>query len=341
MLIKPGNYVLDDMATAQCLSQTRGTEVRTEFVSNTPLKDLAPGHQITICRTGSFGDLLLLTPLIRQLAKQYPDNPVKVACHPRYAPILHGVVSTIDFPLTSERFREVERGILWMEGVLEDPNETGVRYTNRYARAAGIHRLDNERLDYVLTPEEEAWQIDTFPRKEGVNRIGIQVKASSLNRSYSQNLLSQVVLDVLKRPNTEVYLIGAPEEIKLPGQAIENLHNLCDHSLPVRMSIAVAKSCDVLLVPDSLFAHVASALEIPAVLLSGPFDPADTLGAAPTVETMRGTGACRNCRWLPMAGAQFPPAQLCSAENRCLVLDGISPTLIAEKLLRIVHDLKR
>lgn len=348
LIVPPGSYVVDDVAAAQCLTQTRGTILETLQPEHIPFMP-KPGEDIIVHRPGSFGDLLLLTPVIRKLKSVYPDNKVVVACHPRYAPILSGVVDVTDYPLDLKTWKEHVGHHIWMEGVVEAPDETGIRYTSRFARRAGFDKKQfgrgDDRLTYILTPEEQAWQKDTYPRVEGKARIGIQVKASCLNRTYNWYKILEVMAKLIGNHlfPCEIYLFGGPGDVRLP-EPVDDVVNLADEeiSMPVRMSIAVAKSCDAMLVPDSLMMHVGSALDIPTLVLSGAFDPADTLSSvSPTVEVMRGMGSCRNCRWLPVAGTQFPPGNRCADENHCIVIDGISPDLIASKLRKMVEGGKK
>lgn len=337
--VPPGRYFLGDVPLAQALTQNAVKAIEEAQEPPVNHREFKPGETVVLARPGSFGDLLLLTSLVTQIRIDHPETEVKVACHPRYAPILHGVVDTVEYPiLYSDRHEHFDH-VAWLEGVVEHPDESDKfsRYTTLYAKAVGYDTIDNDFLEYILTPEEAAYAEDNFPKEDGKVRVGVQVKASALNRTYNQQKLIEVMAHLLNRGVAdEIFLIGAPGEITFPE--VDKLVNLSAMDMSVRMSIAAASTCDALLVPDSLMMHVAGALDIPCLVLAGAFDPSQTQAAkVRSTQVIRGFGACRNCRHIPVAGNQFPPEQKCSVEGHCIVIDGISPDLIAHGLKKVLQ----
>lgn len=348
-------HLVFDVTAAQCLSQTwdsRIWDVPGKAASVWGLSqntDLFAVPDILIVRPGSFGDLLLLTPLIRHLQKHFPDRPVKVSCLPQYAPILQGVVETVTYPLElpkdcvgsstrpaqlQDKIQELYPGLLWMEGVLEN-RESSSRYTNRYAQVAGIPRLDDEGLDYLVTPAEEFHQKRVYPRTNRL-RIGVQYRASTLTKSYPDGQVA-AVCGLLLDAGVEVVLLARHQEIQIPGDR-ENFFNLAEHQLTIREVSAVAASCDALIVPDSYFAHLGNALGIPTVVLAGPYDPAITMAPSRHLHFMVGEGKCRNCQWHHPT-IPFHPTQACGLHEPqfCHVLATLKPSQVVAKALGLAQ----
>ena len=341
--VDSGEYILGPMPLAQALTQNAVGEVENlqrKVVPGVLPSNVLSGDTIYLVRPGSFGDLLLLTPTVKALRLRYPGVAVKVVCHPRYAPILNGVVDTVGYPVKFEDYQQPSNHYFFLEGVLEHPDKelAGYTYATRFARACGLDRLDDRKVLYVLTADEMAWAEDSFPKESGKIRVGVQVRASAENRTYHRKRTVEVMAHLLRnRVADEIYLFGAPGDIDVAWGKADNLVNLSEKGLSVRMSVAVAKTCDVMLVPDSLFMHVAGALDIPALVLSGAFDPSLTQGDQKTVQAMKGMGPCRFCNYLPVGGNPFPPGKKCAVELQCSVLNSLSPEIVAHNLKNILH----
>lgn len=340
--VDPGSYILGPVPLAQALTQNAVGSIQSleDYRSEMSMpehREVESGDTIYLVRPGSFGDLLLLTPVVKALRIKYPGVQVKVACHPRYAPILDGVVDTVGYPVSTSDFDRVSNHYFFLEGVVEYPDKSmrGHTYVSRFAKACGIDKIHDRRLGYILTADEAAWAEDSFPKEEGKVRVGVQVRASAENRTYHRKKTVEVMAHLLnKGVADEIYLFGAPGDIDFPE--VDKVTNLSNAGLSVRMSVAVAKTCDALLVPDSLFMHVAGALDIPALVLSGAFDPSITQGQQNTVHAMRGMGKCRFCNHLPVAGNAFPPGEQCSIDLQCRVINSLSPEVVAHNIKRIL-----
>lgn len=339
--IPTGQYILGDVPLAQALTQHAVESID----AVTPATGIVDGDNIFLVRPGSYGDLLLLTPVVRELEKIYPNSKVTVVCHPKYAVILDKVCETVPYPVTAEDYFNERNRYIFLEGVLEFPTkeEKIHNYVSRFAHACGIKKISDRRISYFLSPDEAAWAEDQHPKEEGKVRLGIQVRASAENRSYQPHKIVAVIANLLGKMGgnkvvDEVFLFGAPGDIRDEWGDVPEITNLSadgDHS--VRMSVAVAKTCDILLVPDSLFMHIAGALDIPAIVIAGSFDPSITQGQQRSVQSMRGMGNCRFCSHLPVAGNPFPPGEKCSVERVCSVINSFSPDVVAHNLTRVLR----
>jgi ADP-heptose:LPS heptosyltransferase len=281
--------------------------------------------------------LLLLTPVIRHLRLQNPGALVSVVCHPVYAPILHGVCDTLSYP---SRYTDPDRDEARydLDDTLEAVADDKVPLINRYAGKFGIKKLSHRKLDYIITPEEAAEAEERFPRTPGKVRLGVQVRTDVPNRNYpNKELLTALAKLVKKGIVHEIFLFGTPGSIRPGWSEVPEITDLTNPGLAIRQSIAAAKTCDALLVPDSIFMHIAGALNIPALVLSAAFDPSVTQAEQTTVQAMKSMATCRFCSWIPNGITSFPPDRQCVAENRCIALAGLSPDLVAHNVAKILE----
>lgn len=336
--VDPGTYILGPVPLAQALTQDAVEDV--EVLGEPELRDIQMGDTIHLVRPGNYSDLLRLTPVVRALRIKHPGVEVKVVAHPRFAPVLDKVVGTVDYPVTEADYEKESNHYFFLEGVVENPDKKNrlTNYVSLFAQACGIQRIKDRKILYNLTPTEEAWAEDTFPKDEGKVRIGIQVRSTAENRNYHRQKITEVMMHLLtKKTVDEIYLFGAPGDIDAKWGEVDGLVNLSEKDLSVRMSIAVAKTCDIMLVPDSLFMHVAGFFSIPALVISGSFDPSLTQASQTSVQAMRGMGDCRFCHHHPTAGSDFPPGERCSTEGSCHVINSFSPDVVAHNLKRILN----
>lgn len=287
--------------------------------------------ECVLARTGGFSDLLLLTPTIRHLRLEHIGMDIKVACHPRYAPILDGVCDTIPYPIPAD-YENIHD--------LDESLESGDRYTplvNRFSQDLGIGRLKNRRIQYVVTEAEKNFAEDLYAKNEGKIRLGVHLQADDINRNYPVMRTLEVCAMLLRKGGIhEVFLFGSPGSIRPEIGELDHITDLTNPGLSIRQSIAVATTCDALLVPDSIFMHIAGALNIPALVLSAAFDPSVTQAEQTTVQAMKSLAPCRFCSWLPDGITEFPPDKPCVQVNQCIALAGLSPEVIARNVTAVL-----
>lgn len=320
-------FLVFDVTAAQMLTQTTGNSVRDANPEPfAPDKDFP----IMIVQPGSFGDLILLTPLIRKLRITYPLHQVFVSCLPQYSPVLQGLVD--DIIVYPFHLNEIpRRNLLWMEHVLETPCSR--RYVNRYAEVAGMAPLESEGLDYLVQDSEREVVSRKLP-KSRPHRIGVQVTASSIHKSWTIGKMA-ATCDLLRAmPEVEVVLLCGPQEISIPDIP-EGIVNISPLNFSIREAAAVIETCESVIVMDSVYSRLANALGIPSVVLGGPFDPALTQAFSRTVNRMTGVGDCKFC-----SAQTFPAGRPCSRSNFCHVIDSIPNKDIAYQALHLAGLLK-
>ena len=182
---------------------------------------------------------------------------------------------------------------------------------------------------YQVSDDELAWARLTYPAGTRP-RLAIQMAASVANRQYPAKQWIEVIRLLIKR-GWEIFALGAPGQLRTWGNG-PNFRNLTLDGLDFRQSAAVFKTCAAFAGIDSVWVHMAHALDIPAVALYGPFDWKTRTIHAPLTTALSGLGECAPCNWHMHAGSHFPPDKPCSKVGKCVVLETIKPETIVAKV---------
>ena len=340
-----GSYLVDNINAGEFLTR-HPTTIEVQAVSNpkpiatfTPRPDGAPPRFLFI-RPGGFGDLLFLAPVIRRLKLIHPSAHIAVACFDHFASIFtHNpdVAEIAPYPIPFSLIDSFD-AIIPLENTLE--TETHLHAVDRFLLETCIlpNSVDEaeKRCIYHLTPTERDGALSAFPTKldatgQTIPRLGVQVVASAMCRSYSHDLLEQVC-EMLHRRGWEIFFFGPPMALKIEER--DRIVNLSLRGLNFRQSAAVLSTCDVVLAPDSALAHIAGALDLPCVALYGPFPWKLRTAYHPKTIALQGNEhTCAPCFHHPNAGrSHFPEHGPCARTGRCEVLASIKPGRIAAKI---------
>ena len=303
-IIVPGEYVSENLLCAQLVNLCGDGSIRplTESRPFDETKDWN-GKKLLFMRAGGFGDIVNLTPTLREVKRRWPDCEITVAAMPEYGKVLDGldyVAHRIDYPVSTKVAEGFDCWQFFERAVEGNPRAHEVHLVDLFAEITGLKSgfmskdwTDSKKPDYVVSPEETAWCKVAHPRVEGKRRLTVQVSASAKCRVYPMSRL-QEVLNVMKaKPDWETFLLGEPGKIQtgdMPG-----IVNLSMQNTTFRQSAAVVASSDVFLGSDSAFVHVAGALGVPAVALYGPFPWKLRTAYSPSVTAIHGKGKCAPC----------------------------------------------
>lgn len=337
-VIEPGTYIADDVVGAQLLLMAGGGRL-TPFDSQRALFD---SQRALFVRAGGFGDLTLLTPVLRELKHQRPDCHIAVSTMSHYAAVLQGmpyVDEIVPFPVPLDVLNSYDGWVFYENAVERNPRAREIHMTDLFAEIAGVS-LDgaDKRPDYRLKASEGAWADQQFPRVNGTRRIAIQPGASSPIRKYRTDQMGAVCGELIKR-GWEVMLLGVSGDVNLRGKSHPKLTNLCDSGLTFRQSAAVMAGCDVFLGNDSALLHVAGALGLPAVGLYGPFPWKLRTAYCPTTFALEGKGPCAPCHFhsAPNMRQHFPEHCPSKAQGHCQVLTSIAPERVVAKIEQVAR----
>lgn len=349
----PGHrYFMPNISAGMVLQDTR--TVTTDDGREVPLFSVASLHKaeeqpfdpsqdwnnrdIFLFRAGGFGDLLFLTPSIREMKKRWPDCRIKIVCAAEYKDALIGLpVEWVAMPLCADEIAE-DAAAVFFEGLIEyNPEAEHVHAVDLFSRKLGLGDLEH-RLDWVWQNGEIDYARIKFPYRRSnkaktgerinitkIQRIGIQAAASSVIRSYPAPLMSELV-SLLIDKGYEVFIFGKKGQISC---SVAGVTNLCDHDLTMRQSVAIMSTCDVMITPDSALFHIAQAIGVPSVALFGPF-PAHLRSTTGPSIILQAEADCAPCFFHASTETHFPHNKPCSLAKFCTVMASIMPEAIVE-----------
>lgn len=285
---------------------------------------------ILLIRAGGFGDLLFMTPTIRELKKTF--TKVSVACFDRYRHAASGVCENFEEYPVVKSIAQSYGTVIGFDGIMEgewaELTAEKTHAIDLFAQACGVKLTDRS---LSIKAPDQTW-LKAQPRaKDGRKRIGVQVYSSSIVRTYPERMTGELLLE-LSRMGFEVFLFGAPGEIRTTQHSPASIINLSAKNLSFEQSIALLSTCDALIAPDSSLCHVAAALKIPTVALYGPF-PSNLRVSDPCIRPLDGHKNCAPCF---THGHKLPEGKPCSRLGFCEALANIPVKKIITTLKKIL-----
>src|SRR5262245_4711927 len=224
---------------------------------------------------GGLGDFLMMTPGLRALKAMRTGRPVVLAIPPRFFPLFEGnddvqvkdIDAIFDPAAYTEWFSLTDCPAARHES-LAAPDIKANRI-ELFARGLGIRGSHLKAMDrrprYTVSEAEQAWRDRFFARHglAGTLVVGVQPRTDERYRDLPH---MRQIIDALAK-QARVLVFGHVTTTDAPSPGVIEVTGL-----DLRKSFALAGGCDVLVAPDSVFFHVAGALDLPCVGLFGPTD---------------------------------------------------------------------
>lgn len=283
--IPAGSYLLDDQNAAQLLVFARVGVMKPHPDEENRLTAPA-GSRTLFMRAGGFGDLMFMTPVFRRHKELYPKAEIGVCCFEPYAAVLEGlpyVDKILPYPLPMSEAEQWDRWVSFENAVEENPRAREIHITDLFAEIAGVDMgKSDKRIDYRPKSAELVEAMNRFPFWPNRTRVGMQIRASALARTYPLGGIRKMA-EILIEKNCEVLFLGQRGDVPPQSKPVNFLHDLTSLGLTFRQSAAVVNTCDVVIAPDSALLHVAGALGVPAVGMYGPFPRELRIKYAPSI----------------------------------------------------------
>lgn len=282
---------------------------------------------------GGLGDLLMMTPGLRALAR-LSGHKVEFAVPSRFAPLFAGNPDIVMLPietLSADWARsDAVVDLTDCPGTAGEtataPNIT-VNRIELFARAMGVTDAQLAQIGtrpvFEPTPQSrEAARAWLAQRGLAPGSFAV-VQAMPMERYRHYRRMSEVAQGA-----AALLPVVAFHDRELPGYDAPGIFTAFDLDLP--LSLAVACEARMMIAPDSSFLHLAGARDIPCVLISGPTDGALRAGSYPrtTVVSMKETFRCMPC-W---RNASMPCQVTGGPDSVCLDL------LPVERVMQAVRD---
>lgn len=231
------------------------------------------GKKLLIQRTSGFGDILFISPLIKEIRKRYPQvKVIDFACERHYKEILTiipGIDNHIDVPIKEATLKEYDYHLSFMQ-LLENGEETDINVYKTYFNNIGVVDPRYEMLMPNVDPE-----LPIIANKHK-KVVGIQPFAAIPIRDLHTEFITNIIQELAKMQFHVVLLVERSE------QRLATLSNLVNYPvsylfdyLPENSTIVDAasfvKGLDWVVSCDSVFAHLAPALGVNTVSVYGPF----------------------------------------------------------------------
>ena len=188
------------------------------IVTKQPPKDNKPKEKIKailVSRTnGGIGDMLMITPAIRQIKKENPNTPLIVNTTRQYGvrgvlfdvlkhnPYIDATVESSE--LINYDFKKIYNFNTGQEIILEtDPNYYTSNRINIFLDLAKL-KTDNYKPVYVVTEGEKEWAKKWILKNVDPHRktlIGIQIHTSTSKRSWAEEKCILLALSLVNRWN--------------------------------------------------------------------------------------------------------------------------------------------
>jgi len=345
--LEPGTYVVEDMDAVKMIQFAGAGRCELTYFETNGLdagerNNPPPSWEeesFTVIRPGRFGDLILLTPCLRELKKRFPRCSITVSCLPHYRDILIGlpyIDRFLPYPLP---LADIPSGAIYSLESMPDysEKEKSIHITDLFAERLNLGKIEDGHPDVFLTEDELKWARDAYPRKDGHPRIAIQIKSSTPSRDYPFHLISEVISKLVER-KWEVVLLGTSDQIS--GESELRIVNCAKDNLTIRQSAAVLATADVFLGPDSVMIHIAGAIGIPAVGLFSvvPWNLRTSYHSKTFVIQSKKGCDIAPCFHAPRGAIGWPTNGPCNKDRFCSALATIEPD---EVVGRIEQYLKR
>jgi len=265
--------------------------------------DLSKIKKLAIIRLSSLGDILLTTPFIRSLKKQFPQLEIDFILKGQYKDLLfHNpyIVRIFSYDANQKdllfdelkkynydfiidlqnNFRSAEIKRALKAPAVSFNKKTFEKFVlvhfkinklknlplipERYAHSLDGFRLDDEGLDLFL-PEGINSQL-----KDGLNYIGIAPGSRHFTKMWPEEYYIKLG-NILSGNNYKVVLFGGKDDKQTCSRIsskIENSINLCNDD-NLFQTAADMKKCSAIVCNDSGYMHVACALKIPVLVFFG------------------------------------------------------------------------
>lgn len=286
---------------------------------------------------GGIGDVLMTTPALFQLKREFPNLHLTYAVdRHRTGPsdVYYELVKNAPFidEVIDARFVERSRydSVTDISAVCIRYERTGLPAINRidlFARALGIPRLINKLPFYYVEDDERLWAELQLKKYEGKKVMVLHTASFEDKRSWTAS--NQVdLLKHLDANNPDVHVIVFDYNKKLSG--LSGISNYTDMSkITIRQKAAIIEQADLFLGPDSGLMHIAGALQIQSFVIFGSVPPNARINYYSKHRAIRLDGlSCLGC-WY----------KACPINIKCM--RDLSEMVVVRRVLGVLDEAKR
>lgn len=275
-LVHYGSKSLEMLKNVQTISDLNSQKMYKKWIETGRVTNLDQ-TRILVRRRGAAGDVLLSTPILKEIKKKYPNSYVffETSCPDllRGNPCVNRIVN-----VSSEKCDFV------LDLSYEKPFHGN--YINEMAETAGV-LVQDRRLVLSIPDEVVDWAASFVGEKNG-GLIAVHTGRSWKSREWPSDKFGSVMSHFLDRKYS--FLEFGDRNTMFLGIGKD-----C-RGISIKQSAALIKLCDAFLGIDSLPIHLAAAVETPAVVIYGCTNPDNVWSAGVHYPVWLSDLECRGCR---------------------------------------------
>ncbi len=277
LILMFSNYIISDVDEFKYIADMMNTlyvppdEYYKIFRTNTIKEELKKNIFIRRGLNG-LGDILMMTPVLRELKEQNPNSKITVCVQERYIPLLENL-PYVDSVVCKDfnNVRRADTSYFNIEYYVEQQEAKYIKHfgfskENRIDLTAEPFKilLKNKYLDYFVTEKEKAGAIE-FLKECKRPVIGIQKRSVSASRTYPY------FSELCKLLKDEGFSIVSFEEYDDNSPEQDGILRVVGKDL--RTVGAILSETDLVIATDSGFLHWAAALQKPIITFFNEIDP--------------------------------------------------------------------
>lgn len=262
--------------------------------------------RILVITLSNVGDIILTTPVIRALKKEFPDARLDVMVGPRGKEIFEKdpavfklIIYDKHLPISEKRRLQLKLKKLKYDLVVDIRNTVfglliGPKYRTAtiqkfpssmvHRKKRHLHRLKSlglENLDeesYIHIPKEDEEYIAKLLKEEGIGEPLVVISPGSKShlKRWTVEGFAEISDRLIRECGAHVVLVGAPEDREIADKIIKKMKNK-PHDLVGRTNIrqlaALLKRSGILITNDSAPLHLGCAVGTKVLAVFGPTDP--------------------------------------------------------------------
>lgn len=267
------------------------------------------GKALVLRRLGGIGDVLMCTPLLRQIKLDFPDVELTfgIDMHSTSGNVYYELVKNapfIDHVVDARYVRQDDYdAVVDVSSVCIRYEHSGLPVLNRveiFSRAAGLPRLIDKRCWYSTEEAERKWAQKIYEpyRNEGKKIVVLHTASMEGKRCWPAEKYLQIVEQSIVDKLPVQFVIIDFNRVFDKWEQYPNTYNASYTTL--RQMAALIEASDFFIGPDSGPMHLAGAIGTPSVVTFGSIPPEARINFYPTHEGARlDSLACIGCWYKP------------------------------------------
>jgi heptosyltransferase II len=263
-------------------------------------------HRILIITLSNVGDIILTTPVIRALAREFPDARIDVMVGPRGKEIFEKdprifkvIVYDKHLPMVQKRRLQLKLSRLHYDLILDLKNTIfplllGPKFRNatiqrfprsvQHASRRHLYRLKSIGIDalrersYIYVPPEDDGYISNFIKEKKVGEpiVVINPGAKSHLKRWTVEGFAQVADRIIEECRASVIFVGMDEDKEVIAKILFKMKNKPFNlagKTNIRQLAALLKRSKLLITNDSAPLHLGCAVGCKVLAIFGPTNP--------------------------------------------------------------------